>query len=241
MSCTTMWSSPSSSFIVCLASASDWAGFSPTTYSVRSSPRSIASNISVRCQPRLGLDGDAPGLLEPRPRLVVDFQILEAGEVLGDGAHVAAALHVVLAAQRVQPRAVAADVAGQQGQVDQRENVVDGVVVLGDAERPADHGAVGAGIGVGGLADRLGRHAGLALAPLQRPLLDAGGVRLVAFGGAIDELAVVQPGMDDLAGDRVRERDVGADIDPEPACRPTGRSRCGADRRRTGALRCSRL
>src|SRR5205085_2273080 len=44
-------SSSSSAF---LESASDWAGFSPITYRVRSSPRSIASNISERCQPVLG-------------------------------------------------------------------------------------------------------------------------------------------------------------------------------------------
>ena len=45
MSCTTRWSSPSSRCSVCTASASDCAGFSPTTYSAFSSRRSIASNI----------------------------------------------------------------------------------------------------------------------------------------------------------------------------------------------------
>jgi hypothetical protein len=40
-------------------------------------------------------------------------------------AHVAAALDVVLAAQRVEARAPAADVAGEQRQVDQRQDVVD--------------------------------------------------------------------------------------------------------------------
>ncbi len=35
-------------------SASDCAGFSPITYSVRSSPRSMAWNICVRCQPYCG-------------------------------------------------------------------------------------------------------------------------------------------------------------------------------------------
>jgi formate dehydrogenase major subunit len=48
MSWTTMWSSPSSRCSVCLASASDWAGFSPITYSTRWSPHSIASHIAVR-------------------------------------------------------------------------------------------------------------------------------------------------------------------------------------------------
>ena len=41
--------------------------------------------------------------------------------------------------------------------------------------------------------------------------------------------------MDDLARHRVRERDVGADVEPEPACRPTAPRRCAADRRRTAA------
>ena len=74
-----------------------------------------------------------------------------------DGAHVAAALHVVLPAQRHQAGAVAPDVPGEQREVDQREHVVGGVVVLGDAQRPADLGAVGGGVGVRELADQLGR------------------------------------------------------------------------------------
>ena len=44
------------------------------------------------------------------------------------------------------------------------EDVVHRVVVLGDAERPADHRAVGARIGVRRLANHVGRHAGLPLA-----------------------------------------------------------------------------
>jgi hypothetical protein len=65
--------------------------------------------------------------------------VLEAGQPVRQGAHVAAALDVVLAAERVDAAAVAADVAGQQDEVDQGEDVVGRVVVLGDAERPADH------------------------------------------------------------------------------------------------------
>ena len=59
----------------------------------------------------------------------------------------------------LQPRAVAADVAGQQREVDQREDVVDRVVVLGDAERPADLRAVGARVGVRDVPDHVGRDA----------------------------------------------------------------------------------
>ena len=92
--------------------------------------------------------------------------------LFGNRAHVAAALDVVLAAQRVEPRAEAADVAAEEREVDQREDVVDGGVVLGDPERPADHGAVRAREGVRGLADHLGGNAGEALALLERERLD---------------------------------------------------------------------
>ena len=51
MSCTTRKSRPASSSRVCLMSASDCAGFSPITYSERSSPRFMPSNICVRFQP----------------------------------------------------------------------------------------------------------------------------------------------------------------------------------------------
>jgi len=58
-------------------------------------------------------------------------------------------------------------VAGQQGQVDQREHVVGRVVVLGDAEGPADLRPVGAGILVRQLLDEAGRHAGVTRGPVQ--------------------------------------------------------------------------
>ena len=55
--------------------------------------------------------------------------MLEAGEAVGQGAHVAAALHIVLAPQRVEAAGIAADMAGEQGQVDQRGDIVDAIVV----------------------------------------------------------------------------------------------------------------
>ena len=170
-------------------------------------------------------DRRAPGGLEARARLGVALDVLEARQLVGDRAHVAAALDVVLPAQRVEPRAVAADVAGEEGEVDQREDVVDRVVVLGDPERPADHGPVGARVGVRGLADHLRRHAGEPLALVERERLDGRGVLVEALGRALDEGAVVQAGVDDLARHRVRERDVRADIEPEPAVGPLGGGR----------------
>ena len=165
----------------------------------------------------------APRRLEARARLGVALDVLEARQLVRDRAHVAAALHVVLAAQRVEPRAPAADVAAQQREVDQREHVVDAHVVLGDAERPADHRAVGARERVRGRADHVGRHARDPLALGERVRLDVRGVLREADRRAIDEAVVHEIGVDDLARHRVRERDVGADVEPQPAVGPLGR------------------
>ena len=173
----------------------------------------------------LGPDRRAPGRLEAGARLVVALDVLEAGELVRDRAHVAAALDVVLAAQRVEPRAEPPDVAAEQGQVDQREDVVDGVVVLRDPERPADHAAVGARERVRRLADHLGGNAGQPLALGERERLHRGRVVVVALGRVVDEGAVREAGVDDLARHRVRERDVGADVEPEPAVGPLRRGR----------------
>ena len=90
------------------------------------------------------------------------------------------------------PRAVPADVPGQQHQVDQRQDVVDRVVVLGDAEGPADHRPRRGRERVGQLADRRGRDAGLALGVLERVRLDLGLVGLEVDRRALDELAVLE-------------------------------------------------
>ncbi len=167
----------------------------------------------------------APGGLEAGARLGVALDVLEARQLVRDRAHVAAALHVVLAAQRVEARAPAADVAAEQGEVDQREHVVDADVVLGDAERPADHRPVGTREGVRGVADHVGRHAGDALALGERVRLDVRGVLGEADRRAVDEAVVDEAGVDDLARHRVRQRDVRADVEPEPAVGPLGRGR----------------
>ena len=91
----------------------------------------------------LGRDRGGPQRLELLAGdLVVD--VLESGQLVRERAHVAAALHVVLPAQRAEAGAVAADLAGEQRQVAESQHVVDAVVVLGDAERPAQLGGLGA-------------------------------------------------------------------------------------------------
>ena len=60
-------------------------------------------------------DRDAPLGVELRAQLVV-LDVLEPGQPVGQGAHVAAALDVVLATERVDAAAVSPDVTGQQDQ-----------------------------------------------------------------------------------------------------------------------------
>ena len=147
---------------------------------------------------------------------VVVLDVLESWQLVRQGAHVAAALHVVLAAQWRESGTESADLAGQDREVAQREHVVDAVVVLGDTERPAQLRGVGGGVRVGELTDGVGGYARDLLATLEGPLLDRGGVLLVAAGGALDERQVHETGVDDLPGDGVGERDVGADVEAQP-------------------------
>jgi len=90
---------------------------------------------------------------------------------------------------------------------------------------------------VGQLADRLGGDARLALGVFEGVRLDPGPVGLEVVGRALDELAVRQPCVDDLAPDGVREGDVAADVEAQPDVRPLGRAGpAGVDREQPGAV-----
>ena len=113
MSWTTMKSRVASRCFARVWSASDWTGFSPM-HVERLELAALHRVEHPRQVPAaLRRDGHAPGLVELRPERVV-LDVLEARQPVGQGAHVAAALDVVLAAQRVEAAAVPADVAGQQ-------------------------------------------------------------------------------------------------------------------------------
>jgi hypothetical protein len=160
--------------------------------------------------------------------LGVDIRVLEVLETRHagrNGAHVTAALHIVLTPQGIQPAAVPADLSSQQREVDQRQDVVRRVVVLGDAERPADHRAVGAGVSERDLLDRRCGNRRLALADFERVPLYALGVLVKAARGSRDELGVRQPRVDDDPGHRVGKRDVAAHVEAEPDVRPLRRAR----------------
>ena len=79
-----------------------------------------------------------PASNELRDLLVVDRAVGRVG--VGQRAHVGGALDVVLAAQRQQRRARAADLAGHHRQVAEQLHDLGAVLVLGHAEAPQDRG-----------------------------------------------------------------------------------------------------
>ena len=160
------------------------------------------------------------------------------GQLVRDRAHVAAALDVVLTAQRVQARAVASDVPGQQREVDQREHVVDRGDVLGDPERPAQDRPVGAARTRAPARGSSAPGTPVTRSPSSSVHGSTDAAELLEAGRRVpDERLVGQARVDDLARDRVGERDVGADVEPQPRVGPLAPSPCGADRRRTATLR----
>jgi hypothetical protein len=78
---------------------------------------------------------------------------------------------------------------------------------------------------MGELPDRVGGHARLALGVLEGVPVDLGPVGLESLGRPGDERLVLQARGDDLAPDRVRERDVAADVEAEPDVGPLGAAR----------------
>src|SRR6185437_8954474 len=153
----------------------------------------------------------APGLLEPG----LDVRVVGLGVVRvehRDQAHVRGALHVVLAAQRVQPRAGLADVPGDAAHGDQAAGVVGARGVLRDPHAPVDDAGLGAAPDPGDAPDEVGGHAGDLLGSLGRVVGYGGFERLVVGGALGDEVLVGQAELDHLVHDAVVERDVGAGL-----------------------------
>ena len=183
----------------------------------------MASNMSLRCRPCLG------GIFTPQAcsnlaRNASFFDVLETGQSVGNRPHVAAALHVVLAAQRIEAAAVAADMAGQQGQIDQGDDVVDGVVMFGDARESSR-------VWRGPPWHRHARPRGWP--PAGTPVSRSARSRVYAStrvaigreaaGRIVDKPVMGQTGGDDLPSHGVGERDIGSDVEPQPHVGPLRR------------------
>ena len=97
---------------------------------------------------------NAPQALEDRARGVVG-DVPVARELVRERAHVAGPLHVVLAAQRVHPDALPADIAGRHGEIGDRHHRGRALRVLGDAEAVIDRGVSARRIEPGRLAQLL--------------------------------------------------------------------------------------
>ena len=152
-SCTTRCSSLASASRAWLRSGSDIAGFSPSMYMPRISPAWIAFMISTTVSPRFG----SSVWPQNSSKSCADLRLLDRLVVRidhRDQAGVGGALHVVLAAQRMQPGARPADLAGDQRQRDQAARIVGAVHVLADAHAPEDDRGARAGVEPRHLAER---------------------------------------------------------------------------------------
>ena len=157
---------------------------------------------------------DAPQALEHLARRVVGDMAI-AGEFVRERAHVARALHVVLAAQRVHADALAADIAGRHGEIGDRHDRRRALRMLGDAEAVIDRGVAAGRVEPRRLAHGLRIDAGrlpptasgecAVLGDEARPGLEIGGIAALGDEGLVDE-----PLGDDDMRERIEDGDVRA-------------------------------
>ncbi len=113
--------------------------------------------------PVLGLQRHAPGLLELGRTAGSVVQSWNPTRRLGIAPMSPPPCTLFWPRSGFTPEPYLPDMAGEQRQVDQREDVVHRVVVLGDAEGPADLGPVGPRVGVRRPPDHVRRNPGLPL------------------------------------------------------------------------------
>src|SRR5476649_2733948 len=149
-----------------------------------------------------GMDLYAPGLLILGADFIV-LNVLKAGEAVRNGAHVTAALNIVLAAQWAHTATITAYVAGENGKIDQRDHVVGGVVMFSDTQRPAKLCAGRFRVGMVRLTDHFRGNARLTLSSIQSVFLHVHLISLKSTGGMLDELFIGQPSRDNFAAHRI--------------------------------------
>ncbi|MND29242.1 hypothetical protein D3C80_197460 [compost metagenome] len=163
-------------------------------------------------QARVGLQGHAPGTLELGAHALVG-NVPVAGQLVGERAHVARALHVVLPAQRVHPYPFAADVAGGHGQVGDAHHRGAALAVLGHAQAVVDGRVAAGGVQPGGGADLLGRYAADRAKHFGGVFRQADEVapagEIFGFAAGIDEALGQQAFGDDHVGQGVEHGHVG--------------------------------
>ena len=162
---------------------------------------------------RLRVQLDVPERLELVAHGIAG-DVTVAGQLVWERAHVAGALHVVLAAQRVHADAGTADIAGRHRQIGDRDHGGRTLAVLGDAEPVIDRAIAAGGVDASGFAQVVGIDAGedggrfravLGLGDERRPFFELGPVAALAHEGFVDETF----GDDDMR-QRRHDGDVGA-------------------------------
>ena len=161
------------------------------------------------------------GLGELLLRLEVEHARV-ARERVGQRAHVARALHVVLAAHGVHAGVGHADVAGDHAEVGEVHDVGRADGVLGDAERVEDAGLGRRRVQLRRRDDGLGRHPGDLSRALRRVVLDGLPEGVEALGALVDVGLVVPAVADDRVQHAVDERVVRARLELQPEVRVLG-------------------
>ena len=118
---------------------SDWAMSSPWMYMPLNDIRTGGVEHVRDPVARLRVDGHPPVLFELAPDIVVSYRTI-AGQFMGEGPHVAGALNVVLAPQRIHSHAGESNVPGGHGQVRHSHDHGGSLAVFGDAETVVDGG-----------------------------------------------------------------------------------------------------
>lgn len=109
---------------------------------------------------------------------------------------------------------------GEERKVDQRQNILDTVVMFCYSERPAQLRAFGCGIVEckGGYGIRW--NAGNFRCSVESPLLNTGFEALKPNRCIIDEIFVCEISVYDLASEAIRERDIRSNINSKPSVGP---------------------
>ena len=108
-------------------------------------PSTAASSMLGMRRPG-SLSSFTPHSFSKMSRVASSGDVAVARQLVREGAHVAGALDVVLAAQRVHADAGAADIAGRHGEVGDRHDGGRALAVLGDAEAVIDRAVAAGGI-----------------------------------------------------------------------------------------------
>ena len=137
---------------------------------------------------------------------------LEAGKVVGHGPAVAGALDIVLPAHGVDAAALDAEVAGHEGEVAERFDVVDAADVLGDSQRVEDRAGVAFSKDDTGQLDVVGGDFADARGPLGGEFFDVFEEFSGSGSACLDEALVEQS----FALDDVSHGEEKGDVGPDP-------------------------